>query len=166
MCIRDRRTLADFIPTNLLHTLDSPTTAKPPPAKKPSPRKVQFSSPKPVNTETIRNDRLGTLVNDLLMRHDQAESWSQFALDFRGPSYLSENLEALDHPATLSARGLARQRCPRPDLCRTVVRGTKRRMHQPWMPPLSNRAQGLHTRRDGRVHHQPCLLYTSDAADE
>ena len=54
----------------------------------------------PYDTKQIRSDRLGTLVSELTARYSQAESWEQFVTDFRGPSYLSAELEDLDHPAS------------------------------------------------------------------
>ena len=53
----------------------------------------------PFDTSEIRNDRLGTLVRELVDRYNQAFSWEDFVKQFRGPSYLSEDLEDLDHPA-------------------------------------------------------------------
>ena len=35
-----------------------------------------------------------------MSRFSSAESWEKFISDFRGPSYLSPELEDLDHPAT------------------------------------------------------------------
>ena len=53
----------------------------------------------PFDTSEIRNDRLGTLVRDLVKQYKQASSWEDFVKQFRGPSYLSEALDSLDHPA-------------------------------------------------------------------
>jgi len=53
----------------------------------------------PVNTRQLRDDRLGTLVSELLTAYDHASSWEDFVTEFRGRSYLSPELEALDHPA-------------------------------------------------------------------
>ena len=53
----------------------------------------------PFDTSKLRNDRLGTLVRDLVQQYKQASSWEDFVKQFRGPSYLSEELDTLDHPA-------------------------------------------------------------------
>ena len=53
----------------------------------------------PVNTRQLRDDRLGTLVSELLTSYDSASSWEEFVTEFRGRSYLSPTLEELDHPA-------------------------------------------------------------------
>ena len=52
------------------------------------------SSPNPNSTGTthgqLRNDRLGTLVNNLCTEFATSASWEAFANRFRGPSYLSD----------------------------------------------------------------------------
>jgi len=53
----------------------------------------------PCDTTRIRNDRLGALVLDLASKFRQASSWEEFVKGFRGPSYLSNELDHLDHPA-------------------------------------------------------------------
>ena len=55
----------------------------------------------PFDTSEIRNDCLGTLVRDLVKQYQRASSWEDFVKQFRGPSYLSENLDSLDHPAAV-----------------------------------------------------------------
>ena len=57
------------------------------------------SSSQPIDTRQIRNDRLGTLVSQLCKSLSEASSWETFVDEFRGPSYLSSRLDALDHPA-------------------------------------------------------------------
>ncbi len=59
---------------------------------------LKATSP-PVNTTQLRNDRLGTLVRDLTCAFLKAGSWEEFVNDFRGPSYLSPELENVDHAA-------------------------------------------------------------------
>ena len=78
-------------------------SAAAPPRKRPSPSPATRRS-KPTNlsvdTLSIRNDRLGKLVSDLSTRLSSAASWQHFVHGFRGPSYLSTDLEDLNHPAT------------------------------------------------------------------
>ncbi len=74
-----------------------------PPWKRPSPSRAKRSTKTfslSVDTLSLRTDRLGTLVSDLTARLSRATSWEGFVHDFRGPSYLSTELEDLDHPAT------------------------------------------------------------------
>ena len=52
----------------------------------------------PFDTSEIRNDRLGTLVRDLVKQYQQAPSWEQFVKQFRGPSHLSEALTSTSRP--------------------------------------------------------------------
>ena len=47
----------------------------------------------------LRNDRLGTLVRSLSVDFAAAASWDRFVTGFRGRSYLSSELETVDHPA-------------------------------------------------------------------
>ena len=47
----------------------------------------------------LRNDRLGTLVRRLSVGLAAAASWDRFVTGFRGRSYLSSDLETVDHPA-------------------------------------------------------------------
>ena len=51
------------------------------------------------DTRSLRNDRLGTLVSELCSKYEQAESWESFVDEFRGPSYLSSEIDDLPHPA-------------------------------------------------------------------
>ena len=53
-----------------------------------------------VNPYAVRTDRLGTLVSSLVDRLQSAESWEDFVLSFRGRSYLADDLDHVDHPAT------------------------------------------------------------------
>lgn len=61
--------------------------------------KRPLSSP-PFDTRSLRSDRLGTLVQELTALYSSSESWEDFVTGFRGPSYLSEELETLEHPAS------------------------------------------------------------------
>ena len=56
------------------------------------------------STQQLRNDRLGTLVRQLCEKFTSAESWEAFVNAFRGPSYLSSELDDLDHPAAALLR--------------------------------------------------------------
>jgi hypothetical protein len=47
----------------------------------------------------LREDRLGTLVRQLSASFASATSWSSFVAEFRGRSYLSPDLDSVDHPA-------------------------------------------------------------------
>jgi hypothetical protein len=47
----------------------------------------------------VRQDCLDTLVRSLTSEFKAATSWEEFVTSFRGKSYLSPNLEHLDHPA-------------------------------------------------------------------
>ena len=71
--------------------------------KRPSPSKQVASSAKKsspgIDTQKFRNDRLGTLVRQLCSAFTSSTSWEAFVDDFRGPSYLSTELDSLDHPA-------------------------------------------------------------------
>ena len=53
----------------------------------------------PVDTNQLHNDRLGTLVRDLVSKFANAPSWEEFVTDFRGSSYLSAELDNVGHPA-------------------------------------------------------------------
>ena len=64
------------------------------------PRRARSSTTNRINTKQLRNDRLGTLVKSLCDRYyDAGCSWEDFVNEFRGPSYLSPELEQVDHPA-------------------------------------------------------------------
>ena len=52
------------------------------------------------DTIQVRNDRLGTLVRDIAAKFQLASSWEEFICNYRGPSYLSTELDELDHPAS------------------------------------------------------------------
>ena len=56
-------------------------------------------SSKRIDTQQIRNDRLGTLVRQLCESLHESPSWESFVNEFRGPSYLSPDLDNIDHPA-------------------------------------------------------------------
>ena len=56
------------------------------------------SSPS-INTLQLRNDRLGTLVRSLASSFTSSASWESFVLQYRGPSYLSSELDNVQHPA-------------------------------------------------------------------
>ena len=60
---------------------------------------LKATSP-PVNTTPLRTDRLGTLVRDLTCAFLKAGSWEDFVNEFRGPSYLSPDLEEITHAAS------------------------------------------------------------------
>ena len=51
------------------------------------------------DTRTLRNDRLGALVSELTSAFEAASSWEEFTTRFRGRSYLSEDINELEHPA-------------------------------------------------------------------
>ena len=51
------------------------------------------------DTLKLRNDRLGTLVRNLTHAYSTASSWEDFVKGFQGRSYLSQNLDDIDHPA-------------------------------------------------------------------
>ena len=57
-----------------------------------------------MDTAKIRNDRLGTLVIKLCEDLANASSWEAFVTEFRGPSYLSSELDNIDHPAATLLR--------------------------------------------------------------
>ena len=86
-----------------------PSATLPPPRspkKRPSPLSLAAGVPRSlkrssqsVDTRSIRNDRLGTLVRQLSAAYETAPSWESFVTEFRGRSYLAPMLEQLDHPA-------------------------------------------------------------------
>ena len=51
------------------------------------------------NPFSLRSDHLGTLVRELVRDLRAAASWEDFVHEYRGRSYLSPELEQLDHPA-------------------------------------------------------------------
>ena len=53
----------------------------------------------PLDTQRLRNDRLGTLVNELTAAFANSPSWETFVHEFRGRSYLAPELDEVDHPA-------------------------------------------------------------------
>jgi len=65
-----------------------------------------------VNTRQLRTDRLGTLVSELTAALDASPSWEDFVTTFRGRSYLSPELEEVDHPATELLREWREQGVP------------------------------------------------------
>ena len=52
-------------------------------------------SSRTTSTLSLRNDRLGTLVNELSELYANAPSWTSFVEAFRGRSYLAENIGEL-----------------------------------------------------------------------
>ena len=70
-----------------------------PSRKRPATSSSTKASSTPIDTIQLRNDRLGTLVSNLMKKFEHAGSWETFATDFRGRSYLSDNIDDLDHPA-------------------------------------------------------------------
>ena len=84
-------------PSGPTSTRRSKTTATTPVTSPPA-RSTKPTS-KPASTKTLRNNRLGTLVQSLSQQFRQAGSWEKFVASFRGPSYLSPTLEDLPHPA-------------------------------------------------------------------
>ena len=50
-------------------------------------------------TGQLRNDRLGALVTNLCADLSSSANWETFVNRFRGPSYLSPDLDNIDHPA-------------------------------------------------------------------
>ena len=97
--------------TTTLHTVvdnhpvaNRPTTLSP--SRKlsvPSSQHDRVSSPtkssRTISTLNLRNDHLGTLVNELSELYTNAPSWASFVEAFRGRSYLAENVGKLPHPA-------------------------------------------------------------------
>ena len=61
-------------------------------------KKVSTSS-QPIDTLKLRNDRLGTLVRELASSFLSSPSWETFVDEFRGRSYLADELDHIDHPA-------------------------------------------------------------------
>ena len=74
---------------------------RPPPAKRSN--TLASSSSKPssakIDTKQLREDRLGTLVKQLIVSYESADSWDEFVNAFRGHSYLADDLQDLPHPA-------------------------------------------------------------------
>ena len=96
------RTSIDSNSTSLTSASKSSRTKRPSPTSQ-----GQASSKKSsltYSTSQIRNDRLGTLVRQLCEQFTSAESWESFVSTFRGPSYLSTELDDLDHPAAALLR--------------------------------------------------------------
>ena len=77
----------------------SPSARKRPPSGSRGLARPKTSSPPPIDTLQIRNDRLGTLVRELAVAYTEAPSWESFVHEFRGRSYLSPELDNIDHPA-------------------------------------------------------------------
>ena len=95
-------------------TSTTPSTTKPSAAQVPalasthkrsrqpagSAKSTSLKHTKPVvSTRQLYNDRLGRLVAQLSHDFQNAESWEAFVNQFRGRSYLSPNLDQVDHPA-------------------------------------------------------------------
>ena len=84
----------------------------------------------------MRNDRLGTLVRELCTAFDKAGSWESFVKDFRGPSYLSDELDDIDHPAAPPPSSMEGRRCSGQHRHRTVVLRAEGRVHPARVPPI------------------------------
>ena len=82
----------------VLPTTPTPSARKKPALRNPPKSRAKTSSTR-FDTKSLRNDRLGTLVRDLCSKFEQAESWESFVDTFRGPSYLSSEIDDLEHPA-------------------------------------------------------------------
>jgi hypothetical protein len=65
-----------------------------------------------VNTAQLQTDRLGTLVHKLTLALENAPSWEDFVTTFRGRSYLSPELEDVNHPAAILLRNWRDQGVP------------------------------------------------------
>jgi hypothetical protein len=63
-----------------------------------TPSRLSASS-QPVDTNQLRRDHLGTLVNQLISHFELSSSWEEFVKDFRGRSYLATELDHVEHPA-------------------------------------------------------------------
>ena len=63
-----------------------------------TPSRLSASS-QPVDTHKLRQDRLGTLVCQLISKFEHSSSWEEFVEDFRGRSYLATELDHVTHPA-------------------------------------------------------------------
>ena len=74
------------------HAAHGPRPAGPPTAR-------AKTNSVPFDTTRLRNDRLGTLVRELCATYLEAPSWEEFVSNFRGPSYLAEALNDVNHPA-------------------------------------------------------------------
>ena len=94
------RTTTNTTPTkrDVLPTSPSASARKKPALRSPPKSRAKPSSTR-FDTRSLRNDRLGTLVRDLCSKFEQAESWESFVHEFRGPSYLSSEIDDLEHPA-------------------------------------------------------------------
>ena len=80
-------------PTKKVHSL-SVSVATPQPLAKVTNRVTTT-----IDTQQIRADSLGTLVSELSASLRRSTDWASFVRDFRGRSYLSEDLDDLQHPA-------------------------------------------------------------------
>ena len=92
------------LPSSRAKKRKSPSPGPVPPRRSPSLATGGLASPKscndpPIDTLQLRNDRLGTLVRDLVCSFSNSSSWENFVEEFRGRSYLSPELDNLDHPA-------------------------------------------------------------------
>jgi hypothetical protein len=63
-----------------------------------TPSRLSASS-QPVDTNQLRQDRLGTLVSQLITKFELSSSWEKFIKDIRGRSYLATELDNIEHPA-------------------------------------------------------------------
>ena len=64
-----------------------------------SPREASNSTSNTSNTTQLRNDRLGTLVSKLSRMLESSTDWESFVQQFRGRSYLSDDIDTVPHEA-------------------------------------------------------------------
>jgi hypothetical protein len=80
----------------------TPLAAAPPMVRRRSTETTSLSPvppPEIIDNYSLRADRLGTLVRGLSLAFEAAPSWAEFVREFRGRSYLAEELDHLEHPA-------------------------------------------------------------------
>ena len=111
-----------------------------------------------VNTRQMRTDRLGTLVSELTAALDASPTWESFVSSFRGRSYLSPELEQVDHPAIKllcewRETGVPVRTESEPWTAKTLDALVERG----WLPSLRHGAFHLPPRRDVRVHREQVL---------
>ena len=63
------------------------------------PREASNSTSNTSNTTQLRNDRLGTLVSKLSRMLESSTDWESFVQQFRGRSYLSDDIDTVPHEA-------------------------------------------------------------------
>ena len=79
--------------------IPSPSRKRSVPSSQRARAHLPSKSSRTISTLNLRNDRLGTLVNELSELYANAPSWSAFVESFRGRSYLAEQVGDLPHPA-------------------------------------------------------------------